>query len=266
MFIFLFCFLSFGLREAWAGKNKRKSKVYEITARAVYAIDDTRSKVLISKNAHLKLQPASIVKLLTALVVLDHLKLDEMVEVSSGAVSVEPTRAGLRKGVCYSVRDLLEVLVATSANDAGVALAQAVAGSEKGFASLMNKKARDLGALDSNFTNATGLPDPKQATTAYDYSIITREAFNQPFIVSLMKKKYVTIKGSDGIVIQRQNHNKLLWRLSDPLVLGKTGYTHRAGHCYAGIAYYDNRRVCVVILKSRRPWEDIYAVLGVKAG
>lgn len=257
MELFLFSFSGF-LEAAIHAKKKEAS----VTAKAVYAVDYTNVKVLFSRNSRSRFQPASLVKLLTALVVLERMNLDESVCISSNAVAVEPTKAGLKKGVCYSVEDLLKVLVATSANDAGVALAEAVAGDEKKFAQLMNKKAQKLGAVDSNFTNATGLPDSKQLTTAYDYSIITREAFSHSFIASIMKKKYVTIKGDDGVVIRRRNHNKLLWQLSDPLVLGKTGYTRTAGHCYAGIAYYDDHRVSIVMLKSRKPWDDICLILG----
>lgn len=78
-----------------------------------------------------------------------------------------------------------------------------------------------------------------------------------------MAEKRVTITGSDGRKISRVNHNKLLWHLARPQVLGKTGYTRSAQHCYAGMAYYDDRRVSLVILKSRKPWADIFSVLGV---
>lgn len=216
-----------------------------------------------SRNAHVPFYPASTVKLLTALVVLDNKDLKDSIVITRRAVNVRPTKAGLTKGAYYSVEDLLKVLLATSANDAGVALAQAVAGSEEQFALLMNKKARSLGATDSNFTNATGLPDKRQVTSAYDLSIIARAAFSHPFIASLMKEKIVTIAGSDGKKISRTNHNKLLWRVTDPCVLGKTGYTRAAGHSYAGIAYYDDRRVSVVILKSRKPWSDICRILSI---
>jgi D-alanyl-D-alanine carboxypeptidase (penicillin-binding protein 5/6) len=196
------------------------------------------------------------------LVVLDRLDLQARVQISSGAANVEPTKAGLGLGATYSAEDLLEVLLATSANDAAVALAQAVAGSESAFADLMNRKAKALGMKDSHFTNATGLPDRFQVTTAYDMVILTRAAFSRAFIKNVMSKKSVTIMGSDGRRITRTNHNKLLWRLSNPQVLGKTGYTRAARHCYAGIAYYDDRRVSFVILKSRKPWADIYSLLG----
>lgn len=243
--------------------SSKKTAKPSVTASSVYAVDYTNGKVIYSRRAKSRFYPASTVKLLTGLVVLDNMKLDDRVRISRNAASVEPTRAGLTEGAYYTVEDLLSVLLATSANDAGVALAEAVAGSEKDFAKIMNEKAKRLGAKRSNFTNSTGLPDEKQLTTAYDMSIITRAAFSNSFIYSVMGKKYVTIKGSDQKEIRRRNHNKLLWRLDYPRVLGKTGYTIAARHCYAGIVYYKNKRISIVIMKSRKPWKDIYAILGI---
>lgn len=268
-FFSLLCLTALLLSEsgqAWgkpALTNKKKGASL-ITARSVYAVDFSSKKVLFSRNAHQRFQPASTVKLLTALVVLEQEDLDKEVVVRSRATNVAPTRAGLVSGVTYSVRELLEVLLATSANDAGVALADVVAGSPSGFAALMNKKAKALRCRNSHFTNSTGLPDKKQYTTAYDLSLITRAAFHNAFIAAVMKKKRVTIEGSDGGVITRDNHNKLLWRIAEPCVLGKTGYTRSAGHCYAGVAYFDDRNVSVVIMKSRKPWADLYAILGIR--
>ncbi|MBI5873447.1 MAG: D-alanyl-D-alanine carboxypeptidase [Candidatus Omnitrophica bacterium] len=252
--------------QAWCktSSSSRKKSRPAVTAQAVYAVDHTKKKVLFSRNARLKFQPASTVKLLTALVVLERIDLNKEVKVGARAAGVQPTKAGLTRGATYSVRELLTVLLASSANDAGVALAEAVSGREADFAVLMNKEARALGCRDSNFMNATGLPNKGQYTTAYDLSIITRAAFNNSFISSVMKKKRVSIDGSDGRVITRDNHNKLLWRIKVPCVLGKTGYTRSAGHCYAGIAYFDDRNVSVVIMKSRKPWADLYAILGIR--
>jgi D-alanyl-D-alanine carboxypeptidase len=244
-------------------RSKKKSVKREVTAQAAYAFDYTHRKVLYSRNAHVKFHPASTVKLLTALVVLDHKKRSDRVVVRQQAVHVEPTKAGLHRGVSYSVEDLLKVMLAASANDAAVALAQGVSGSEKAFAVLMNRKAKALGLRDSTFTNPTGLPDERQVTSAYDLALVVRVAMNNAFIASVMRKKSVAISGSDGSRIQKFNHNKLLWRLSYPRVLGKTGYTRAARHCYAGVAFYEDRKVAVVILKSRKPWADIYKILGV---
>ncbi|MFH0941108.1 MAG: D-alanyl-D-alanine carboxypeptidase family protein [Candidatus Omnitrophota bacterium] len=239
-------------------------KATSITARAGYAVDSSSKKVLFSRNPKMKFYPASTVKLLTALVVLDNMKLKSSVRVSRRATSVAPTKAGLTRGASYPVSDLLKVLLATSANDAGVALAEALSGSQERFALLMNKKARSLGCRNSNFTNPTGLPDKRQLTTAYDLYLITRAAFNDPFIASVMRQKNVTISGSDAKPITLRNHNKLLWRMPEPCVLGKTGYTRSAGHCYAGLAIYDDGRVIVVILKSRNPYSDIRNILCLK--
>jgi len=232
-----------------------------ITAQAGYAVDSNSKKVLFSRNPKMKFYPASTVKLLTALVVLDNMKLKSSIRVSVRATSIAPTKAGLTQGAYYAVSDLLKVLLATSANDAGVALAEALVGSQERFALLMNKKARALGCRNSNFTNPTGLPDKRQLTTAHDLYLITRAAFNDPFIASVMRQKNVAIAGSDGKPITLRNHNKLLWRASEPCILGKTGYTRSAGHCYAGLAIYDDGRVIVVILKSRNPYSDIRCIL-----
>jgi D-alanyl-D-alanine carboxypeptidase len=234
-----------------------------VTAQAVYAVDQASGRILCAKNAGMKLHPASTVKLLTALVALERLAVTDSVPVSAKAARVEPTRAGLTEGASHSVGELLAVLLAASANDAAVALAEAVAGTEGAFATLMNRKARELGMTDSHFVNATGLPARAQRASARDLATLTRAAFRHPFIASVMGEKRVTITGSDGRTISRTNHNKLLWRLDHPRVLGKTGYTQAAKHCYAGVAYYDDRRVSVVILKSQRPWADIYSLLGV---
>ncbi len=234
-----------------------------VTAQAVYAVDQSSGKVLCAKNARMRLYPASTVKLMTALVVLDRSDLKAEVLVSPRAANVEPTKAGLAVGASYSVGELLEVLLAASANDAAVALAEAVAGSEGEFAALMNAKARALGMRDSHFANATGLPNRSQRTSAHDLAVLTRTAFQHPVIATVMAKKYVTITDGAGRTIRRTNHNKLLWRVDRPQVLGKTGYTRSAQHCYAGIAYYDDRRVSLVILKSRKPWSDLFSLLGV---
>jgi D-alanyl-D-alanine carboxypeptidase (penicillin-binding protein 5/6) len=250
-----------------ATKKKKKSSAPAssgVTAQAAYAVDYTNKKVLFSRNPHQRMYPASTTKLMTALVVLDLLDLEKKITIPAVAVCVEPTKAGLSQNVRYSVSDLLKVMVATSANDAAVALAVAAAGSEEKFALLMTKKAQKLGARNTRFANASGLPNQRQYTTAYDLSIITRAAFSHPFIEKVMKRKTVTITGSDGVKITRNNHNKLLWRVSDPCVLGKTGYTRAAGHCYAGIAYFGNRRASVVILKSQKPWQDLYNILNIK--
>lgn len=232
-----------------------------MTAQAAIIVDLNKNKTIYAKNIHSRLAPASTTKVLTALVVLEKLGVERNVEISGNASIVEPTQIGLRQGVMYNSLDLLNAVLISSANDASVALAEATAGSESEFAVMMNKKARSLGAKRSHFANASGLSAKNQYSTAYDLYRIVKAALNNPVIYQIMKKKIEKIKDSKGNEIALKNHNRLLFRMSYPLVLGKTGYTITAKHCYAGVAYFGDRSYAVVILKSRKPWQDIEILL-----
>jgi len=163
----------------------------------------------------------------------------------------------------YKVSDLLLCLLMSSANDAGVALAEAMAGTEFRFSLLMNKKAKSWGAKNSFFLNATGLPEYKkrQYSTAYDLALFMRKCIEYPALTQMMQKKYATISGSDGKVIKLRNHNKFLWRSSNDLI-GKTGYTRRAKHCFLGLFSKGNKKLIVAIQGSRKPWDDLEYLIG----
>lgn len=240
-----------------------KSSKCTITAKSAIVIDIGNRKILYSQNPHLKLPPASTAKLVTAMVVLDRLKLNQKVYISKKAASVEPTKAYLSKGVYYRMDDLIAALLIKSANDAGIALAEAVAGSEEKFAKLMNKKARSLGAKNSNFKNSTGLPGKGQYSTAYDMALIIKAATRYPLIKKVLMKKSFSFTGSDGKRKKVSSHNKLLWETPTPAVIGKTGYTFAAKRCFAGIAFYKKRKVAVVVMKSDRLWWDVKNILWV---
>jgi D-alanyl-D-alanine carboxypeptidase len=240
-----------------------KANKCTITAKAAIVMDVGNKKILYSQNPHLKLPPASTAKLVTAMVVLDRLKLSQKVYISKKAASVEPTKAYLSKGVYYRADDLIAALLIKSANDAGIALAEAVAGSENKFAKLMNKKARSVGAKNSNFKNSTGLPSKGQYSTAYDMALIIKAATRYPLIKKVLMKKSFSFTGSDGKRRKVSSHNKLLWETPTPAVIGKTGYTFAAKRCFAGIAFYKKRKVAVVVMKSNRLWWDVKNILWV---
>ena len=231
------------------------------TAKAAIIVDCDNDEFIFSKNIDNKLACASTTKLLTALVALEQIGAMAQVKVSQNSWNVEPSKAGLTKGTTYNSGDLVRAALIASSNDACVALAEAVAGSEAGFAQLMNEKVKRLGAVNSNFVTSSGLPAKNHYSTAYDLYLIARAALRNSFINAAMKQKRVTIKGSDNKIIKLRNHNKLLFRWSSPLVLGKTGYTRKARHCYAGRAYYQDKQYAIVILQSRKPWNDIEALL-----
>lgn len=234
-----------------------------VTAYSAIVVDLKKNKIIYAKNIYSRLAPASTQKVLTALVVLEKLGLNKDVEISRNASVVEPTQIGLDEDETYNSLGLINAVLISSANDASVALAEAAAGSESEFAKMMNKKARSLGARRSNFVNASGLSAKNQYTTAYDLYRIIKAALNNPVIYQIMKKKRESIKNSKGNEITLFNHNKMLFKMRYPLVLGKTGYTRVAKHCYAGIAYFGDKKYAIVILKSRKPWLDIKNLLNL---
>lgn len=240
-----------------------KSKNRIITAKSAIVMNLNSKKIIYSHNPHLKLPPASTAKLLTAMVALNKLKLDQRICISQKAASAEPTKAYLTKGGYYKVDDLIAALLIKSANDAAVALAEAVAGSEEKFAELMNKKARSLGARNSNFKTSSGLPSKGQYTTAYDMALIIKAAAKNNFIKNILSKKYFSFAGSDNKSITVRNHNKLLWETPKPAIIGKTGYTIAAKRCFAGVASYKKRKVVVVVMKSESLWDDIKNILWI---
>ncbi|MDD5617820.1 MAG: D-alanyl-D-alanine carboxypeptidase [Candidatus Omnitrophica bacterium] len=256
--VFCLCFLLCFVINCFA---KTAPKSSSITAASAIVVDLKKNKIVYSRSIHAKRAPASTLKILTALIALEKLGPDASVTISRKASLSEPSKIWLKPGEKYRSLDLIKAVLICSANDASVALAEAVAGSESQFAKMMNKKARSLGAKNSNFINASGLPAKNQYSTVYDLYRITKAALKNPVINQIMQKKKTAIQNSDGREISLVNHNKLLFRMTYPLVLGKTGYTKTARHCYASIAYFENKEYAIVILKSRKPWTDMENLL-----
>jgi D-alanyl-D-alanine carboxypeptidase len=229
----------------------------------VILVDVTANKVIYSRQRNKKFAPASTVKLLTALIALEELGLDKNVEISRKASQTQPSKIWLPEGAVFSSGDLINAALISSANDASVALAESVSGSEWKFAQKMNAKAKALGAKNSNFVNASGLPVKGQYTTAYDLYRIAKAAIKDDSIYNIMRKRQETIRGTKGRAIALVNHNKLLFKKSYPLILLKTGYTKSAKHCYAGKIYLNGRQYVFAFLKSRKPWSDIDALIRI---
>ncbi|PIQ86536.1 MAG: hypothetical protein COV74_04420 [Candidatus Omnitrophica bacterium CG11_big_fil_rev_8_21_14_0_20_45_26] len=227
-----------------------------VTAESALVIDAQSGRVLFSRYPHTKRAPASTAKLLTALVILDDFDLNDVVVIPEAATHVTPTVIGLRAGERYYVRDMLRAILINSANDAATAMAIASAGSESHFAAKMNRKARHLGAADSNFVRASGLPAKNQYSTASDLMKIFRAAEKNNFIMKTAAIKTLNIRSLTGRVVTLKNHNKMLWRDSREMV-GKTGWTRRAGHCFVGKLSAGSESIFVSILKSERAWNDM---------
>ena len=228
----------------------------ELTAKAAIAIDADTGTVLYAKNPHLKRPPASTVKVMTALLTLEMSNLERLVVVSANASAASGSRLKLNGGDKVKTEELLYALLLKSANDAAIALAESVSGSEVSFVNLMNKKAKEIGAKDTHFINASGLPGKGQYTTASDLSIIMREALKEEFLADVLKTRVAVIDMENGArKVALRNHNKLLW-MYEGAEGGKTGYTVSARHCFVGEASRDVKRVIIAVLGSRRLWDD----------
>jgi len=228
----------------------------------VYAsivVDANTGEVLHAVNADTRTYPASTTKIMTLYLLFEALergrvKMDTPLRVSDRAAAQQPSKLGVEAGRTVSVRDAMLALVTKSANDMAVVVAEALAGSEEAFAELMTRRARALGMRTTRFTNASGLPDPDQVTTARELAIlgmaVLRDFPRQYQVFSVHDFVY------EGAV--HNNHNKLLGRY--PGVDGiKTGYIRASGFNLVASAERDGRRLVAVVLGGNAPgWRDVH--------
>ncbi len=201
-----------------------------IPAKAAIVMDSSGT-VLYAKYPDARLAPASTVKIVTAMVVLEKLDPATMVKISRNAGSVRSIRPRLHPDEEMTVSDLLHLALMQSINSAAVALAEATTGSEQDFVDLMNRKAKEIGANNTLFANASGLPKGNQYTTAGDLALILKTALSFPLIREILGKKEYIVRTTAGREIFLENTNDLLWR-NDNIIGGKTGYTGDARHCF----------------------------------
>jgi D-alanyl-D-alanine carboxypeptidase (penicillin-binding protein 5/6) len=235
----------------------------DVSARAAVVIDGTSGNILYAKNPNVKLFPASTTKLVTAMVVLDRLDPDAIVTISEEAARTPSVSPHLRAGEKLKVRDLLNIALIRSVNSAAVALAESVSGSEDTFAKLMNDKALSIGAENTRYVNASGLPGDGQYITAYDLSLIMKEALRYPMIKEIINTRAQQVYTEGGRKISVKNTNHLLWSDED-VVGGKTGYTRAAKHCFVCAGQKgDNVLIAAVLGESVRSelWHDASTLL-----
>lgn len=216
-------------------------------ARSFVVMDASNGKILYAKNPYLRCPPASTVKLMTAIIALEHLEMHSTVTISRKASMVSPHKANLKEGDRVTLEKLLYAALIGSANDAAIALAEAVSGTEERFVRLMNKKAKEIGAKNTKFINASGLPGAGQYTTAYDLSMIMSYALTYPKLQEIMGTRVTEIYTENGDLIFLKNTNRLLW-INENLLGGKTGYTRNARHCFVCAAERGDTRLVVALL------------------
>jgi D-alanyl-D-alanine carboxypeptidase (penicillin-binding protein 5/6) len=222
----------------------------QLGARSYLLMDFNSGRVLVEHNADMRVEPASITKLMTAYVVFHELKegnisLDEKVNVSEKAWRTGGSRMFIEPGMEVTVEQLIRGMVIQSGNDASVALAEHVAGSEDAFAGLMNHFAELLGMRDTHFMNATGLPHEDHYTTAHDIALLSAATIRDfPDLYPWYSEKEFTFNN-----IRQHNRNTLLWR--DPAIDGlKTGHTEAAGYCLAASAMREGMRLVSAVMGS----------------
>jgi D-alanyl-D-alanine carboxypeptidase (penicillin-binding protein 5/6) len=242
----------------FAGNTASAAKVMmpsppQISASSYILMEVNTGRVIAEGNANEKLPPASLTKMMTAYMVDSELgsgrmEMDELVPISVKAWKTGGSRMFIQEGTQVSVSDLLKGIVIQSGNDASVAIAEHIAGSEDAFVDVMNQKAVMLGMKNTQFQTSTGLPHSDQYSSARDMAILGSAIINDyPENYHLHSQKYFTYNN-----IQQYNRNKLLW--SDTTVDGlKTGYTAEAGYCLVASSKRGETRMIAVVFGARSP-------------
>ena len=221
-------------------------------AKSAILIEASTGKIIYEKNSHEKLAPASMTKMMSMLLVVESIEngiigWDDIITVSANASGMGGSQILLETGEQMSVKDLFKGVAVMSGNDAVVALAEAVAGSEDEFVAMMNKRAKELGLTDTNFKNPHGLDDTNHYSSAYDMSLIAKELVKHSQVLEYTKiyEDYLR-KGTDK-EIWLVNTNKLV-RFYNGVDGLKTGYTSTAGYCLTATALKNNMRLIAVVM------------------
>ena len=247
-----------------------------IEAEAGIVMDADSGAVLFGQNIHVQKAPASITKILTALVVIENSSLDDTITFSHDAVyNVEDgsgNKNSIEEGDTLSVRDCLYLLLMRSSNQAANALAEHVGGSRDGFVKMMNEKTAELGCENSHFANPSGLNDDTQLTSVYDMALIASAAYKNDTLLTISKDKSyrlpATKNNPDGVTIQPEHKLLITTDTESPnyypyAVAGKTGYTSIAGQTLVTYAIKDDRRQIAVTMKSTQAthYQDTIALM-----
>lgn len=248
----IFVFLIFTAFMLTGGAAEKTSS---LSAKSASLYEPTSETFIYTKDADRRLPMASTTKIMTALVALEKLDLDEEIAIPSEACGIEGSSLYLSPGEVLTASELLYGLMLRSANDAAVAIAYAVSGSVEGFSELMNEKAASLSLEDTHFTNPHGLDDKEHYTTAKELALITAEALKNETFKQIVSSKSTQITNSEGYARTVVNHNKLL-RLYDGAIGVKTGYTKASGRSLVGAAERDGITLISVTINAPDDWND----------
>jgi D-alanyl-D-alanine carboxypeptidase (penicillin-binding protein 5/6) len=229
-----------------------------VDAPAAILMDGNSGQVLFEKSADLRCYPASITKILTALIFVENVALDQVLEVGQDVpnqIEVGSSQIYLLPGEKLTAEQLLNALLVESANDAAVVMAEHISGSVPAFAEIMNQRAKELGALDSHFVNPHGLHDEQHYTTARDMALILKEVLKHPILTEIMHRRNYVIP-STGLQDTRYlwTKNKLFQTTAgvyynENVIASKTGYTNQAGNTLVSAAKKEDLTLITVVLQ-----------------
>ncbi|HZJ83387.1 MAG TPA: D-alanyl-D-alanine carboxypeptidase family protein [Clostridia bacterium] len=233
----------------------------EVSARAAVLIEVETGRVLYEKNAHEKMPMASTTKIMTAILAIENSNLDDILTISPSASGVEGSSLYLAKGEKLTIEQLLYGLMLRSGNDAATALAEHLGESLEGFSDMMNEKAKEIGAKDTNFMNPHGLHHKDHYTTAYDLALISAYAMKNPSFREIVSTQYYKIPW-EGQPWDRvlKNKNALLWDYENANGI-KTGYTKASRRCLASAAIRNNMQLVSIVLDCQPWFQDSSAIL-----
>lgn len=222
------------------------------SAKSAVLLEVSTGKIIFEKNSHEKLHPASMTKMMSLLLIMESIEkgvinLEDMITVSANASGMGGSQILLETNEKMSVDDLLKGIAIASGNDAVVALAESIAGSEEEFVNMMNNKAKELGLTDTNFKNCHGLDAANHYSSAYDMAMIGKELVRHPLILQYSSIYEMYLRENTDKKIWLVNTNKLV-RFYDGVDGLKTGYTSNAGYCLTATAKRNNMRVIAVAM------------------
>lgn len=228
---------------------------YAISAESAVLIDGDSGRILYEKNAYEKRGMASTTKIMTALVVLENAKLDDVVNVSYNASITEGSSMYLKANEKITVEGLLYGLMLNSGNDAATALAEHTSGNIEKFAELMNKKAKEIGMKNTSFANPHGLDNENHYSTAYDMALLTKYAMENKNFKIIVGTKSKIIQTQGGEYKYLTNHNKLL-SMYQYCSGVKTGFTKKCGRCLVSFSEKNGVKLITITLNAPNDWND----------
>jgi len=225
-----------------------------VPAHGILLKELTSGRVLYEHDAGKRMSPASLTKIMSALVILEKGRLDDLVTISPNAARAHKTHLRVKAGQVFRLEDLLKAMLIVSANDACLAAVEHVGGDEAQFVTLMNAKASALGLVDTHFSNGCGFDNPEHYSTAEDLATLSVIALDQPIFRQLVREEraiIIPVNGHHAYILH--NTNRLLGRV--PGVEGiKTGFTSKAGRCLIAKVSQNGSELLLVILNSKRRW------------